>query len=168
MADDWTKETPNLLKKLSVIVSDFAGIVLMGMMLLTVFDIFARSLGLGSVESVVELTTMGVVIIAAFGIGLITIKSGHVIIDVFTANNKPSTNRKIDAFWLLVMAIFLSVISYLSISEGLILHSYGTTTEVLEWSVLAYYLPPVIGWSLSSLIALWIGLKVFLGKPKPE
>lgn len=168
MADDWTKETPNILQRLAAVVSDAAGVVLMGMMLLTVFDIFARSLGLGSVESVVELTTMGVVIIAAFGIGIITIKSGHVIIDVFTSNNKISTNRRIDAFWLLVMAIFLAMISYLSINEGLILHGYGTTTEVLEWSVLAYYLPPVIGWSLSGLIALWIGLRVFLGKDKPE
>lgn len=159
--ENWEPETPKLIQRLAVIVADMAGAVLVGMMLLTVFDIFARSTGFGSAEFVVELTTMGVVIVASFGIAIITIRSGHVIIDVFTSNNKPATNRKIDAFWLVVMSIFLFTIAYLSFTEGWTLHDYGTTTEVLEWSVLAYYIPPIAGWGLGGLASLWIGLTVF-------
>lgn len=162
MKEDWNSQTPKLMRKIAVRVGDVAGVVLVGTMLLTVYDIVARSLGFGSVESVVELTTMGVVIIAAFGIGITTIKGGHIIIDVFTSKNKVSTNRKIDAFWLTTMAVFLLMIAYLAIKEGLLLHSYGTETEVLRWSVLSYYLPPVFGWAFASLVALWIGLKVLL------
>lgn len=168
MEKDWKSETPKSMRKLAVAAGDVAGTVLVGMMLLTVYDIVVRSLGLGSVESVVELTTMGVVIIAAFGIGITTIKAGHVIIDVFTAKNKVSTNRKIDAFWLLAMSLFLIVIAYLAIKEGLLLHSYGTETEVLRWSVLTYYLPPVVGWAFASLVCFWIGLTVLFWKKNSD
>jgi len=126
------------------------------------FDIVGRSLGFASVEAVVELTTMGVVMVAAFGLAITTIHSGHVIIDIFTSGNKVATNRRIDAFWLIVMAVFLMTIASLAIKEGLILDGYSTTTEVLEWSVLAYYLPPSLGWAFAGMTAIWIGVTVFL------
>lgn len=166
MEDNWNSETPGFLHKMAVFIGDIAGVVLFAMMLLTVYDITARSLGFGSVESVVELTTMGVVIIAAFGIGITTIKCGHVIIDVFTTKNKASTNQKIDAFWLVVMALFVGMIAFLSIKEGLLLHSYGTETEVLRWSVLSYYIPPVAGWAFAALVGFWIGIRVLLTRGK--
>jgi TRAP-type C4-dicarboxylate transport system permease small subunit len=159
--DNWQAETPPSLRLAARILSDLAGVVLVGMMLITVYDIFARSLGFGSFEPVVELTTMGVVIVASFGIAITTIRGGHVIIDLFTRNNKVSTNNYIDAFWLLFMGLMLALMAVLSLQEGLQLHEYGTVTEILNWSVLAYYAPPVLGWSVAALVAFWIVLRVF-------
>lgn len=158
--DDWTDDTPSAFTRLSRVFGDIAGAVLVGMMLLTVYDIVARTLGLGSVEAVVELTTMGVVIVASFGLAITTIKCGHVIIDLFTRHNRRETNRFLDAIWLIVMAGLLAVIGYLTLIEGILLHSENRTTEVLKWSVLALYVPPVVGWALAVVITLWIGVMV--------
>lgn len=160
--DNWQAETPPFLRLIARILSDLAGVVLVGMMLITVYDIFARSLGFGSFEPVVELTTMGVVIVASFGIAITTIRGGHVIIDLFTRNNKASINNYFDAFWLLFMGLMLALMAGLSLQEGLQLDSYGTVTEILNWSVLAYYAPPVLGWSVAAIVAFWIALRVFI------
>jgi hypothetical protein len=105
---------------------------------------------------------MGVVIVASFGIAITTIRGGHVIIDLFTRNNKASTNNYFDAFWLLFMGLMLALMAGLSLQEGLQLDSYGTVTEILNWSVLAYYAPPVLGWSVAAIVAFWIALRVFI------
>ncbi len=162
MEDDWQAETPTAFRRLATLLADIAGAILFIMMMLTIIDIVDRSLGFGSVEPVVELTTMGVVLVAACALAMTTIHGGHVIIDLFTAKNQRSTNRRIDAFWLLVISVFQVGIAFLSIREGLILHSYDTTTEVLEWSVLAYYLPPSLGWIFAGITAAWIGFSVYL------
>ncbi len=160
--DDWQANVPNWLTRLGGLLRDIAGIVLVGMMGMTVYDIVARSLGFGSIEAVVELTTLGVVIVASFGLAIVTIQAGHILIDLFTRNNKPETNQFIDSVWLVVMGIFLLVIAYLAIIEGFTLHTENTTTEVLEWSLLSFYLPPVAGWFIGGFASLWIGIHVLV------
>lgn len=160
--EDWRNDAPRLMRLLSRILADVAGAVLAGMMLMTVYDIVARSLGFGSLEPVIELTTMGVVIVASAGLAITTLKAGHVVIDLFTRNNKPETNRRIDAFWLIVMAVMLGFMAVLAFREGMTLHGYHMTTEILRWSVLAYYIPPVFGWVLTAVLCLWIVWSVFL------
>ena len=166
--DDWQKDTPKILTICARALGDIAGIVLVGMMLITVYDIIARRIGFGSFEPVVELTTMGVVVVASFGIAITTIKSGHVIIDLFTRHNRPNTNRYIDAFWLLLMSLMLLLMAYLSFQEGMVLHGYKTTTEILQWSVLAYYIPPVAGWLVAAVVAAWIFISVYVLGKKAE
>lgn len=160
--NNWQAESPRFLKIGARILSDIAGAVLVAMMLVTVYDIFARSVGFGSFEPVVELTTMGVVIVASFGIAITTIRGGHVIIDLFTRQNKLTTNRRIDAFWLVFMGLMLSMMAFLSLQEGLLLHEYGTITEILNWSVLAYYVPPVFGWVIAAMVCFWIAFRVLI------
>lgn len=159
--DDWKNDAPPVLRFLARFLADVAGAVLAGMMLMTVYDIVARSLGFGSFEPVIELTTIGVVIVASAGLAMTTLRAGHVIIDLFTRNNQLETNRRVDALWLLVMAVMLGFMAVLALREGLTLHGYHMTTEILRWSVLAYYIPPVFGWILTAVLCLWIVRSVF-------
>jgi TRAP-type C4-dicarboxylate transport system permease small subunit len=160
MSEGWQSNVPVWVVRVSGILRDVAGVVLVGMMLMTVYDIVSRYFGFGSIEAVVELTTLGVVIVASFGLAIVTVQAGHIFIDLFTRNNKPRTNERFDSIWYIIMGIFLIVIAYLSVQEGLILHADNTTTEVLEWSLLSFYLPPVIGWLFAGITALWIGIVV--------
>lgn len=160
MNEDWQSDIATWPTRISQFLSDIAGIVLVATMLMTVYDIVARNIGFGSIEPVVELTTLGVVIIASFGLAITTIKAGHVIIDLFTRQNEITTNRFIDAFWLVVMAILLITMAFLSIREGISLHSNETTTEVLEWSLLTFYIPPVVGWLFAAFVSIWIAVIV--------
>ncbi len=160
MNEDWQSNVPPMVARLAGYFRDVAGVILVGMMLMTVYDIAGRSFGFGSIEAVVELTTLGVVIVASFGLAIVTIQAGHILIDLFTRNNNPVTNQRIDSFWLVIMGIFLTVIAYLAVREGLTLHEENTTTEVLEWTVLSFYLPPVAGWLFGGFTALWIGVFV--------
>lgn len=160
MHEHWKEDTPRPLTRLSQWVADIAGGVLVAMMAITVYDIVARSLGFGSVEPVVELTTMGVVLVASFGVAITTIRGGHVIIDLFTRGNRIETNRFIDAVWQVVMAVFLVAIAVFSAVEGRLMHQDYITTEILQWSVLVYHLPPAFGWGLAAAVSFWIGLAV--------
>ena len=160
MNEDWQSIAPLWVTRLSGYFRDVAGVVLVGMMFMTVYDIIGRSIGFGSIEAVVELTTLGVVIVASFGLAIVTVQAGHILIDLFTRNNKPVTNKRIDSFWLIIMGLFLTIIAYLAVREGLTLHAENTTTAVLEWSVLSFYLPPVAGWLFAGFTAFWIGVVV--------
>jgi len=160
MDSDWKSFIPAPMRWTAQVFADGAGIVLVGMMLMTVYDIVARNLGFGSIEPVVELTTIGVVIVASFGFAITTVHAGHIIIDLFTRGNKDSTNNLIDAFWLLVTCLLLIAMSVLSIREGLSLADFDITTEILEWPIMVFYLPPIFGWMLGAGVAFWIGVAV--------
>ena len=70
------------------------------------------------------------------------------------------------------MGLMLLLMAYLSFQEGMVLHGYQTTTEILQWSVLAYYIPPVAGWLVAAVVAVWIFIAVYIlgrkAKPIPD
>jgi TRAP-type C4-dicarboxylate transport system permease small subunit len=160
MNETWLNFLPNWMTRPLHFLGDVGGAALFATMLLTVIDIVARNLGFGSIEAIVELTTYGVVISATFGLAITTALGGHIIIDLFTRNNRPRTNRIIDGFWLAVAAIIITTVSWFALKEGLTLHASGTRTEVLEWSPLVPHLPAAFGWLVGAILAGWIAVSV--------
>lgn len=161
---DWQSFVPAPIKFAAQVFADGAGVILVLTMLITVYDVVARNLGFGSIESVVELTTIGVVMIASFGFAITTIHAGHIVIDLFTRQNKHTTNNLMDGFWLIVTCVLLTAMSVLTIREGLAEAEFGITTEILEWSIMVYHVPPVFGWMLGAGVAFWIGVAVIRSK----
>lgn len=161
---DWRSMVPAPMRFAAQVFADGAGVILVLMMFMTVYDVFARNLGFGSIEPVVELTTIGVVIIASFGFAITTIHAGHIVIDLFTRGNKATTNNLIDGFWLIVTSVLLTAISVLTIREGLHEADFGITTEILEWPIMVFHIPPVFGWMLGAGTAFWIGMAILRRK----
>ena len=159
MHEHWLNFLPAPLYRLALFLGDIGGMALFAMMMLTVVDIVGRNFGLGSIEPIVELSSYGVVIAATFGLAVTTALGGHIIIDLFTRNNRPRTNRIIDAFWQGVTVIVLLAMVWLAVKEGFTLHNAGTRTELLEWSPLVPHLPAAFGWLVAALVAGWIAVR---------
>lgn len=172
MKEDWLKFLPRPLFLIARAAGDIGGVALVGMMLITVADVFGRNLGFGSIEAVVELTSVGVVITAAMGLAVTTALGGHIIIDLVTRKNRHRTNRIIDSFWLAVGFVILAALSGLALNEGLTLHASGSRTEVMEWTPLIPHTPAAIGWGLSALVCGWIAIaawwRLFISKAYDE
>ncbi|MDA0240064.1 MAG: TRAP transporter small permease [Proteobacteria bacterium] len=165
MDESWEYLLPRSLVRLGNLLRDIAGCALILMMSITVFDIVARGIGFGSIEWVIEASSLSVLIIVFFGLAGCTAAGGHILIDLFTRNNKTSTNRLIDGFWLMVMAAMLVLIAWYSLDDALITHGTGERTEVLHLSPLVIIIPSVGGMVVTALVALWIGIRAYTQKP---
>lgn len=162
------KLVPGWLRAISTILSDAAGVVLIAMMTLVVFDIVARSTGFGSIEWVVEISSISVPLIVCFGLATCTAASGHIFIDLFTRRLRPAVNRLIDALWLLVMVLVLAVIAWYSLEEAIGAHGTGERSEVLHWSPLIWAVPAVVGLVLALIVALFMGVRSILALSAPD
>jgi TRAP-type C4-dicarboxylate transport system permease small subunit len=158
MKEDWLNFIPGWLFRAAQFLGDVGAIALFAMMMLTIVDIVGRNLGLGSIEPIVELSSYGVVIAASFGLAVITALGDHIIIDLFTRNNRRRTNRIIDAFWQGVTVIVLVTMAWLAVKEGFTLHETGTRSELLEWSPLVPHLPAAFGWLVAATVSGWIAV----------
>jgi TRAP-type C4-dicarboxylate transport system permease small subunit len=161
MNESWEAYLPAWLARAARTLSDIAGVILVGMMLLTVFDILGRSAGFGSIGSVIELSGLSVLVIVCFGLAGCTAAGSHNVIDLFTRGNAERTNRIIDAFWLLVMAAIVGLIAWFSMREAIMAHNVGERSEVLHWSPLVSATPAVAGLTLAVIVALTIGITAF-------
>lgn len=168
MDDSWEYLLPRSLVRLGNLLRDIAGCALILMMSITVFDIVARSVGFGSIEWVIEASSLSVLIIVFFGLAGCTATGGHILIDLFTRKNKASTNRLIDGFWLLVMAAMLALIAWYSLEDALITHGTGERTEVLHLSPLVIIVPSVGGMVITAIVALWIGIRAWTQRDRNE
>ena len=162
MNDSWEHFLPRGLVALGNLLRDIAGCTLVLMMAVTVFDIVARSLGFGSIEWVIEASSLSVLIIVFFGLASCTAVGGHILIDLFTRNNAPRVNQIIDAFWLLVMAAILALISWYTMDEAIITHATGERTEVLHLSPLVFTVPSAVGMVVTAIVALLSGFRAVL------
>jgi TRAP-type C4-dicarboxylate transport system permease small subunit len=161
MNESWEAYLPSWLVWVGGAVSDRAGVFVLLLLANRVSDTLGRTVGLGSIESVIELSSLSVLLIVCFGLAACTAVGGHIVIDLFTRNNSSSTNRIIDAFWLLVMAGIVGLIAWYSIREAMIAHDTGERSEVLQWSPLVAAAPAVVGLALTAVVALTIGIVVF-------
>ena len=91
--------------------ADVAGATLVVLMLITVTDIVARRVGIASVRGIVEISTMAVVLIAFLALANSFILGGHIVVDLATGHLSERTNRRIDAIWLAVAALCLTLIA---------------------------------------------------------
>jgi TRAP-type C4-dicarboxylate transport system permease small subunit len=166
MNESWEYLLPRWLVRLGYIFRDVAGFALILMMLVTVLDIAGRSLGFGSIEWVIEASSLSVLIIVFFGLASCTASGGHILIDLFTRQNKPITNHLIDGFWMLVMAAILALISWFSLDDAMITHATGERTEVLHLSPLVIIVPSVVGMILTVIVSFWISVRTLRSKPE--
>ena len=94
------------------IVTAIAGIALLLMMLMVVYDIVGRSLGLWHVLSSVEQTTLYMMLLGFFGLVRCFRHSGNIVVDVATHGLSAGMVRRIDAFWAVLAALILLPLGY--------------------------------------------------------
>ena len=150
------------------IVTAIAGIALLLMMLMVVYDIVGRSLGLWHVLSSVEQTTLYMMLLGFFGLVRCFRDSGNIVVDVATHGLPAGVVRRIDAFWAVLAALILLPLGYASLKDGLALHGYGQRSEVLGISPLVHHAIAAFGLAAAALVSLFTGLKLALTRTPAE
>jgi TRAP-type C4-dicarboxylate transport system permease small subunit len=147
---------------IELIMTLIAGIALLLMMLVVVYDITGRSLGLWNVLSTVEQTTLYMMLLGFFGLVLCFRDQGNIVVDIATQSLPERRVRRIDAFWAVVAAAILLPLGYVSFADGLVLHGYGQRSEVLGISPLVHYSIAGFGLIATALVSFVTGLRLLL------
>ncbi len=143
-----------LLEALAKLCAILAGLVMVGITLLTVASVVGRSLLGSAINGDFELVGFA----AGAGIALFLpwcqIKRGNIIVDFFTTGASEAARARMDRFGALLLAAVMALMSWRSVLGGLNAWSTQSGSMMLgfpEWIVYAFMVPPMV---LSSLIAL--------------
>lgn len=158
------------LSRLAYILALIASAALLYMMMLTVTDIVARSLGLFTIDSGVEQSELLMVVVCFLGLARCVQLEGNIVVDVATGHLPDSINRLIDAFWHLVMAAVVALLGYLVLRNGIALDKSGRATELLHISPLVGHSIAAMGMGVTMLLALSLAFDIVKrgGRPADE
>jgi TRAP-type C4-dicarboxylate transport system permease small subunit len=156
-----------MFSRIDFIFAVIAGVALLYMMSLTVFDIIGRSLGILTVGSGVEQTELMMVILGFLGLARCLKVEGNIVVDVATSHLPPSVNSRIDAFWLVVTALVLALWAYLVLNSGISLDRSGQRSELLGLSPLVGHIVAVVGMVVAIVVALSVAAGKFERSGKP-
>ncbi len=149
-------------------VTAMAGLALVLMVLMVVYDIAGRSLGLWHVLSSVEQTTLYMMLLGFLGLVRCFRDGGNIVVDVATHGLPVGVVRRIDAFWAVVAALVLLPLGYASLRDGFVLHGYGQRSEVLGISPLVHHAIAAFGLTAAALVSLFTGLRLVLSRAVPK
>jgi TRAP-type C4-dicarboxylate transport system permease small subunit len=156
-----------MFSRIDFIFAVIAGVALLYMMSLTVFDIIGRSLGILTVGSGVEQTELMMVILGFLGLARCLKVEGNIVVDVATSHLPPSVNSRIDALWLVVTALVLALWAYLVLNSGISLDRSGQRSELLGLSPLVGHIVAVVGMVVAIVVALSVAAGKFERSGKP-
>jgi TRAP-type C4-dicarboxylate transport system permease small subunit len=135
-----------------------AGCAITVLMLMTVGDIFGRTLGFFFLQGLIEVSTLTLVLLGFFAFALQFVKGDQIFVDLFTLKVPADINAKIDAIWMIVAGIFFLAFVVPIYDSGLALHATGQRTTNMEWSPLMYAIPAVIGCIVAGVTCIVTGL----------
>ncbi len=141
------------LESLAKLCAVLAGVVLTFITLMTCASLIGRNtIGL-TLAGDFELT--GVAAGAAIGLfmPLCQLRRGNIIVDFFTAKASDATNRLLDRFGALLMALVMALLTWRTAVGGLNAFSTKSSSMMLgfpEWIVFAFIVPPLL---LTAVIA---------------
>jgi TRAP-type C4-dicarboxylate transport system permease small subunit len=140
-----------------------AGILLTAITLMTCASLIGRNTTGVSLTGDFELT--GVVAGAAIALFMpfCQIQRGNIIVDFFTAKLSDQTNRGLDRFGALLLALVFALLAWRTVLGGMNSYSTNSETQILgfpEWTVYASMVPPFV---LTSVIGFF---QAFIGFPR--
>jgi len=143
-----------LLEALAKICSILAGLVMVGITLLTCASVIGRSLLGSAINGDFELVGFA----AGAGIALFLpwcqVKRGNIIVDFFTTGASEAARARMDRLGALLLAAVMALMSWRSVLGGLNAWTTQSGSMMLgfpEWVVYAFMVPPM---TLTAVIAL--------------
>ena len=135
------------LESLAKLCAVLAGVVLTFITLMTCASLIGRNTIGWTLAGDFELT--GVAAGAAIGLFLpwCQLRRGNIIVDFFTAKASGATNRLLDRFGALLMALVMSLLAWRTTVGGLNAFATKSSSMMLgfpEWIVFAFIVPPLI------------------------
>lgn len=135
-----------------------AAVLLGALMVMTVTDIVARSLGLFSVYGIIELGRGTLLLIGCFGQAYVFAMRGHIVVDLISAAFPLAVSRVLDRVALVLAAVGLALLAWYMAQGGWDMHRSGERTETLLLSPLLTRLPAAAGLLVSAVTAVLLAV----------
>ena len=144
----------NILDRLAKLCAIVAGLLLIGITLMTCASLIGRNTTGDSIVGAFELTGVAAGAAIALFMPICQLRRGNIIVDFFTKNLSDKTNDKLDRFGTLLTVLLFALLAWRTTLGGLNVFSANSETQIMgfpEWVVYAAMVPPFI---LSAVIAL--------------
>jgi len=134
------------------------GLVLVAMMLMSLVSIFGRAVLNKPLPGDYELVQLGCAIAVAAFLPFCQMRGGHVLVDFFTANSRPSVRAALDTLGALLLAIAAAVFTWRITAGALSFKEANDQTTILEiptWWALALMVPSFALFSAAGFYTAW-------------
>jgi len=145
---------PTLLRRLAVLFAIAGGLIASVVALMTVTSVTARALIGTPIQGDVELTQVGIALSIALCLPWAQLHGSNIIVDFFTAKAAESTQRRLDAFGALLLALMVGVLAWRTAAGALAVYEAEETTMILGVPMWIAYAVLAPGFALTALIAL--------------
>jgi TRAP-type C4-dicarboxylate transport system permease small subunit len=158
----------SILKRIFLLCSDFAGLVLVLLMSTTVADVIGRRFGLLNVRGIIEISTMTVVLIGFLALARSFVVGGHIIVDLVTAWLPRRVNDRIDAIAMVIAALCLSFLAFLMWRATTKNYNTHAISLDLQIPMVIFWLPAAAGVTLAPIACTMSAYRKWVGKSGEE
>ncbi len=134
------------------------GLVLVAMMLMSLVSIFGRAVLNKPLPGDYELVQLGCAIAVAAFLPFCQMRGGHVLVDFFTANSRPSVRAALDTLGALLLAVAAAVFAWRIAAGALSFKEANDQTTILEiptWWALTLMVPSFALFSAAGFYTAW-------------
>lgn len=131
------------------------GIALMVLMLTTVVDVTLRSTLNVAFLGVTEVTELGLVVVAAFGIAYCGWANGHIALEFGEQVVPPKIWRVVQVAVLAISALAVATVAYFSFAEAIAVHRRAAHTNLLQVAEYPFYAVTGLGFLTYAAILLY-------------
>jgi TRAP-type C4-dicarboxylate transport system permease small subunit len=142
------------LRGLSVILAYMGGAVVSAVGIMSAISIIGRSAIGRPVTGDFELVEIGIAVAGSLFLPYCQATSGHIAVDFFTLRATPRTNRFLDQFGALLMAVTLLAVGWRTAVASIDIARSGETTMLLGFPTWIGYAATVPGAIVAGIIAL--------------
>ena len=156
-----------VLEPLAKLCAILAGVLLMGITLMTCGSLIGRNTTGDSIVGAFELTGVAAGAAIALFMPLCQVRRGNIIVDFFTAALPDRVNDKFDRVGALLLAVVFALLAWRTTLGGINSWQSNSETQIMgfpEWVVYAFMVP---AFALTALIGLWQAVFGF-GEARPE
>ncbi len=144
-----------LITHVSTALSAVAAGCLVLLMLLTFFDVVGRYFFNAPITFTVELTELAMGLVVFLGLGLTTLKGGHITVDVLTRIMPGWLFGLVTVLAKLFTVGFLAVVTWQLFAQTNLIRGDGLITQVLGIQVYPFALVMTGGAAFAVIVALW-------------
>jgi TRAP-type C4-dicarboxylate transport system permease small subunit len=134
----------------------FGGSVLVGLALMVCASVVLRATGFSPIQGDFELLQVGLAVAVGGFLPWCHLKGGNIYIDFVTARASTRTQRRLDAFAGILVAIMMALVAWRAGAGAVAAKASGEVTMIRGFPLWVSYLLMTPGLALTSLVALEI------------
>jgi TRAP-type C4-dicarboxylate transport system permease small subunit len=154
-SDEKLDAASRIMHALSAWVAILGGAILAAIGGLVVTSVTLRALGYQPVQGDFELVQVGLAAAIALLLPWCQLRGGNIIVDFFTTRARIRTQRRLDAFAAVLVALMMALVAWRAAVGAYSAHQNGETTMILGFPIWWSYAAMTPGLALTSVVALF-------------